>query len=50
MTPDETTERIDEARSTAPQSPFTSREVLIGFVVLLIGLLIAAAIPLMGTW
>lgn len=38
-----------EARSTAPQSPFTIRDVGIGFVVLLVGLLLTFGIPLLGT-
>ena len=49
MTPDETTEDIDEVRSTAPQSPFTGRDVAIGFGVLLLGIGIAFAVPYLGT-
>lgn len=49
MVPDETTERIPEARSTAPQSPFTRGQVAAGFVVLVVGLLIVVGVPLMGT-
>lgn len=33
-------------RSTAPQSPYSTRDVAIGFVVLAVGLLITFAIPL----
>lgn len=34
-----------EGRSTAPQSPYTMRAVGIGFVILVVGLAIAFAIP-----
>lgn len=34
-------------RTTAPQSPYTMRQVGIGFVVLLVGLLVAFGIPLL---
>jgi len=33
-------ERAPPARSTAPQSPFTSKQVVVGFVVLVLGLAI----------
>lgn len=36
----------DEARRTAPQSPFTMREVSIGLVVTVLGSIIAFGIPL----
>lgn len=49
MGPDETTEGVEEARSTAPQSPFTARDVAIGFGVLLVGIAIAFALPYLGT-
>lgn len=35
------------ARTTAPQSEFTGRQVLTGFVVFVIGLLVVAGIPLL---
>lgn len=35
------------ARTTAPQSEFTGRHALTGFVVLLVGLAIVAGIPLL---
>lgn len=34
------------ARSTAPQSPFTARQVWTGFVVLAVGLVVAFVVPL----
>lgn len=49
MTADETSDHVDEARSTAPQSPFSSRAVLIGALVFLVGLVIVGVIPLLGT-
>ncbi len=49
MSPEETTEEAPEERSTAPQSPFSSRQVLIGAVVLLVGLIVVAGIPLAGS-
>lgn len=36
-------------RTTAPQSPYSTRDVAVGFVVLAIGVLIAFAVPLLGT-
>lgn len=47
--PDERDGRAGEyatERSTAPQSPYSTRDVAIGFVVLAVGLLITFAIPL----
>lgn len=35
------------ARTTAPQSAFTARQVGIGFVVLAVGLLVAVGVPLL---
>ncbi len=49
MAPEETTERIPETRSTAPQSPFTGRQVLIGTLVLLVGLIVVGAVPILGS-
>lgn len=49
MAPDETTERIPEERSTAPQSPFDPRDVAIGGAILLVGLTITLGLPLLGT-
>lgn len=37
------------SRTTAPQSPYSSREISIGIVVLVIGLLVVFGIPLMLT-
>ena len=34
-------------RTTAPQSPYTDRQVGIGFAVLAVGLLVAFAVPLL---
>lgn len=36
-------------RSTAPQSPFEMREVGIGLAVLLVGIVVAFAVPLFAT-
>lgn len=49
MAPEETTEDIAEVRSTAPQSSFTGRQVVIGGIVLLVGLLVVAGVPLAGS-
>ncbi|MCU4742165.1 hypothetical protein OB955_00900 [Halobacteria archaeon AArc-m2/3/4] len=38
---------VDEGRTTAPMSEFTTRDVGIGAVVLAVGLAIAFAIPLL---
>lgn len=37
-----------EVRQTAPQGPFTMRNVAVGFVVLVIGLLVTFGIPLLS--
>lgn len=50
MTAEETSEHVEEARSTAPQSPFTTWHVLVGIVIFLIGIVIVGAIPVLGTW
>lgn len=52
MTDDETGAEAEEdagiwARSTAPQSAFTTSQVGTGFVVLAIGLLVAFVLPLL---
>ncbi|MFC4245712.1 hypothetical protein ACFOZ7_01625 [Natribaculum luteum] len=39
---------VDEGRTTAPMSEYTSRDVGVGFVVLLVGLAVAFALPLLG--
>ncbi len=39
-------EEAFERRSTAPQSPYTLREVGIGLLVLLVGLLLVIVIPI----
>ncbi|MFB6312189.1 MAG: hypothetical protein ABEH64_13530 [Salinirussus sp.] len=39
--------RAPPLRSTAPQSPFTSRQVGIGFVVLVIGIILTFGLPLL---
>lgn len=36
-------------RSTAPQSAYSSRDVGIGFVVLLLGLVLAFGVPILAT-
>lgn len=38
---------IDEGRTTAPMSPFTTRQVGFGLVVLVIGLIVAFGIPIL---
>ena len=40
---------IDEGRTTAPMSEFTTKDVGIGFVVLAVGLALAFAVPLLAT-
>lgn len=49
MTADTSPSVRDEAvwdRSTAPQSPYTGREVAIGFVVFLVGAAVAFGLPI----
>lgn len=38
---------VEHERTTAPQSPYTGRQVGTGFLVLLVGLLVTFAIPLL---
>lgn len=40
---------VDEGRTTAPMSEFTTRDVGIGAVVLAVGLAVAFAVPLLVT-
>jgi len=38
--------RAPPLRSTAPQSPFTTGQVVVGFVVLLVGVVVVFGLPL----
>ena len=40
---------VDEGRTTAPMSAFTTREAVIGFLVLAVGVALAFAIPILAT-
>lgn len=47
MTADEPEADAGPVRQTAPQGPYTMRDVAVGFVVLVIGLLVTFGIPLL---
>lgn len=49
MASDDTSEHIPASRSTAPQSPFTGRQVVIGALVLVVGLIVVGALPILGS-
>lgn len=36
-------------RTTAPQSPYSTKDVVVGFVILAVGLLVTFAVPLLWT-
>ena len=42
------TTETDSQRRTAPQSPYTSREVAIGFGIFLLGVLVVFGVPLLS--